>query len=252
LDYLKYLFLSKSKYGIHSPFVYQLFENVFEKGNEIPTIFKFIENHRSELLKNDQFIEINDFGTGKSVRKSKIASIAASSLMPKKNSQLIYRLIKFFKPKNILELGTSLGVTTLYMSSAKPDSRIISIEGSPEIAKIANSSFIKFNFKNIELVQANFDEILQEKLIEIEVVDLVVFDGNHTKLATLKYFELCLKFCNNETIFIFDDIRWSQEMKEAWLEIINHKSCIVTLDLFFLGIVFFRRQQIKEHFVIRF
>ena len=244
--------MSKSKFGIHSPFVYQLFETVFKKGIEIPIIFKFIENHRTELLKNDQLIEIDDFGTGKKGRKIKIGSIAASSLMPKKNAQLIYRLIKFFKPKNILELGTSLGVTTLYMSSAKPDSRIISIEGSPEIAKIANSSFVKFNFKNIELVQANFDEILQEKLIEMEEVDLVIFDGNHTKLATLKYFELCLKFCNNETIFIFDDIRWSQEMKEAWLKIINHKSSIVTLDLFFLGVVFLRTEQQKEHFVIRF
>ncbi|NVO02811.1 MAG: class I SAM-dependent methyltransferase [Bacteroidetes bacterium] len=251
-DYFIYFLKSKSKFGVHSPFVFGFFESVFSVERSKNSQFLPIEEHRKKLLKNDEVIVVEDFGTGKQHRKNTISFIASNSLMKKKYAEMIANLSSHLKPKNILELGTSLGVTTLYLSFSNSDSKILTIEGSAEIAKIAKSSFEKFKSKNIEIVQGNFDDILESRLQKMDSVDMVIFDGNHTKSATIRYFETCLKYINNDTVLIFDDIRWSKDMKEAWKQIVQNELTVITIDLFFMGLVFFRKEQPKEHFQIRF
>lgn len=252
--YVDYLLRAKSKHDIHSPFVFNLLTN-FIQNNESYYLYKPIEKLRNELLNDPTEIQVNDLGAGSIVLKSnkrRISDIARHSLKPAKYSQLLFRLVNHFKPKTILELGTSLGITTLYMAMADSKSKVITIEGSESVARRAKQNFEKLNVKNIQSVIGNFDDVLQTQLSELKQVDFVFVDGNHRKEPTLRYFEQCLPYALNNSVFIFDDIHWSAEMEEAWEEIKKHHCVPLTIDLFFIGIVFFRKEQVKEHFVLRF
>ena len=138
------------------------------------------------------------------------------------------------------------------MASANSKIKTISIEGCPETAKIAAQNFEKIEIKNVEQFIGNFDAILPDIVEKREEIDFVLFDGNHRKKATLNYFLTCLEKASENSVFIFDDINWSDEMREAWQEIKDHEQVTVTIDLFFMGIVFFRKEQAKQHFIIKF
>ncbi len=250
LKYFKYWLSAKNAHGIHSPFVFQLYnEAINKKGNYYS--FDKIEHLRKKLLISKKEIQVDDFGTGKS-GKRKVSEIAERSLKNKKYGQLLFRLAYHFKPNTILELGTSLGITTCYLASANQNSKVITVEGSPEIMKEAKKSFSELSLENIESITGNFDDVLSSVIGHQSSVDFVFIDGNHRKEPTLKYFSECLQCTNNDSIFIFDDIHWSDEMEEAWEEIKSHPKVSVTIDLFFLGIVFFRKEQVKENFILRF
>jgi predicted O-methyltransferase YrrM len=252
--YLHYLFTSKTKHGIHSPFVYDLLTKVIQDKSG-PEIFKRIETIREELLRSELEINVNDLGAGSqnnSSLKRKIKDIAKNAAKSPKYAQLLYRLVNHFKPQIILELGTSLGISTIYQAAAVPNSKIITIEGCTETAAIAKNNFSKMQLNNVEQLIGNFDEQLPNILNKVKQLDYVFFDGNHKKAPTLNYFNLCLSKTHNNSLFIFDDIHWSDEMEQAWEIIKNHPQVTVTIDLFFLGLAFFRKEQVKEDFVIRF
>ena len=164
----------------------------------------------------------------------------------------LYRIIQFYKPKNILELGTSLGISTCYLAKANPEGKIFTFEGCPETAKIAQQSFEKLNIKNTEIILGNFNSTLKQKAAELQSIDFVFIDGNHQEKPTIDYFKECLNYANNDTLFIFDDIHWSRGMENAWEHIKKHPKTTVTIDLFFVGIVFVKSELSKEHFTIRF
>ena len=250
LKYLKYWFSSKNAHGIHSPFVFQLYNEVINtKGNYYS--FDKIEQLRKKLLLSKKEIDVTDFGTGKSGKRI-VSEIAERSLKSEKYGQLLFRLAYHFKPNTVLELGTSLGITTSYLADANPNSKVITIEGSSEILKEAKRNFSELQLNNIETVIGNFDDVLPSVIGHQSSVDFVFFDGNHRKAPTLKYFSQCFESANNDSVFIFDDIHWSGEMEEAWQEIKSHPKVTVTIDLFFLGLVFFRKEQAKENFTLRF
>jgi len=254
IKYLKYRIAANTKHDIHSPFVFQLLTTVINDKSVFPT-YKEIEGLRLILLKNKTEIQIEDFGAGSLKSKTKIrtvAEITRNAAKPSKYAQLLYRLIKHFQPQNILELGTSLGISTAYMAKAAPNSNITTIEGSESIAKIAIDNFNALNISNIQVITGNFDIQLPLLLQNSQKLDFVFFDGNHRKQPTLSYFETCLKHKHNGSVFIFDDIHWSVEMEEAWEIIKQSPEVTVTIDLFFIGLVFFRKESSKEDFIIRF
>ncbi len=253
-SYLKFLFSSSNQHGIHSPFVYDLATKCFcVSSKNIDNQSAKIKSFRDSLLKNTQTIEVTDFGAGSKVFKSnkrEVAAIAKNAGISQKRAILLIKLVQYYKPKNILEIGTSLGIGTACLSLGNPDAKITTIEGCPETAKVANEYFNKFNFNNIKIEIGDFNETLP-KAINNRKYDLIYFDGNHQKEATINYFKQCLHAIHNETIFIFDDIHWSKGMEEAWKHIKNHKKITVSIDTFQWGIVFFRKEQVKEHFIIR-
>ena len=221
----------------------------------IPAITS-LNNCASELLANSTIIEVEDFGAGSAVipfKNRKIKDIAGSSLKKKKYAQLLFRIAKYYQAKNMVELGTSFGITSCYLACATSDSSLITFEGSHNIAKFALENFKKAGLKNVELMEGNFEKTLSFGIEGIENVDLLFIDGNHRKKATLQYFDLFLKKSDSESIFIFDDIHWSKEMEEAWETIQQHDSVTMTIDLFFIGLVFFKTDfKVKQHFTIRF
>ncbi|RUA29987.1 MAG: SAM-dependent methyltransferase [Bacteroidetes bacterium] len=253
-DYINYQIHAKTRHGIHSPFVYNFVEQYLYKKLD-SSLYRPIEDIRKELLKNGQTIQFEDLGAGSKKRKTKtptIKSLAKNSLKPKKYAKLIAQLAQYIEAKSIIELGTSLGTTALYISKLNPKSQIYTIEGSPEIGQIAKQQFNKLNAKNIELIVGNFDDQLQPLLEKIDTVDLIFIDGNHTQEATLRYFELALKYCHDKTLFIFDDIYWSEGMKQAWSTIKNHPKVSLSMDFFFLGVVSINPDFSKEEFLIRY
>ncbi|MDQ3193008.1 MAG: class I SAM-dependent methyltransferase [Bacteroidota bacterium] len=256
VKYLKYLFVSYNRHGIHSPFVYDLIDNVIYDTTNYPAFIE-IEKIRVQLKKDEKELMIEDYGAGSSINPSlrrKISDIATHSLKPKKYARLLFRLAKHFKPQNILELGTSLGVTTIYLSQAQAENKctIYTIEGCPQIASVANENFIKANVNNIKLFKGKFEEVLPDVIAQHSVWDFVFFDGNHKKEPTLSYFTTCLEKAGNDSVFVFDDIHWSDEMEQAWEIIKINPKVRVTIDLFFVGLVFFRKEQPKQDFIIRY
>ena len=252
IEYLKYLTRCFHLHGIHSPFIFELIEHVFKEKTPFYS-FDEIESIRAKLLLTEKKIHVEDLGAGSKKNKEpsrKISEIAKSSLKRPKYSQLLYRLVYHFKPETNIELGTSFGISTAYMAKANPKAQVVTIEGSPEIAKVAEINFTKLELTNIKLVVSDFEQVLKKELNAIQKVDFVFFDGNHQKAPTLEYFKLCLNYAHDRSVFIFDDIYWSSEMKEAWLEIKKHPKVKVTLDCFEMGLVFFKKEQAKEHFTV--
>ncbi len=253
-SYFNYRKNAVNAFGVQAPFLFNLLQDViYQKSRKED--FAEIEKIRKKLLKNNATIEVQDFGAGSRVDKNKtrkIASIARLSLKPKKITYLIHRLIKHFEPKNILEIGTSFGISTLYMADANPDAKITTMEGCPMTAAIARENFKQLKIKKIELLEGNFDNLLPTFLAQSEELDFVFFDGNHRKKPTLAYFEACLKRSHSDTVFVFDDIHWSEEMEEAWEEIKQHPKTVLCLDFYDIGIVFFKKGLSKENFSIKF
>ncbi|WP_246269621.1 O-methyltransferase [Pedobacter panaciterrae] len=253
-DYLKHRFTSKSRHGTHSPFVYKLTDEViydFKSKSE----YKSIEAQRKKLFNDDSLVTVTDLGAGSHLNKNrtkKVSQIAKNALKNPALAQLIYRLAKDNNPKTIIELGTCLGITTAYLSKACPEADVITIEGCPETAKVAHNNFKELDLENVELQVGNFDVLLPDVIAKAEKLDFVYIDGNHRKEATLNYFNWCLPKIHENSLLIFDDIYWSKGMKEAWQEIKNHPEVVVTIDLFWIGLVYFRKGQAKEHFKIKF
>lgn len=249
--YLKFLKTSTNQHGVHSPFIYQLITNCFyDKTNY--KAYRLLKQYRNKLLKNSNTITITDFGSGSRVFKSntrEISKIAKTSGISPKRARLLFRIAKYLNAKNILELGTSLGLGTSALSFGNNKANITTIEGCPETTIIAQQQFNTFQLNNIDLKTSAFDDILLE--LTSNNYDLIYIDGNHQKEATLRYFETLLPTTNNNTVFIFDDIHWSEGMSQAWENIIKHPKVTVSIDTFFWGLVFFRKEQKKEHFTIR-
>ena len=255
--YLHYLLTSSNSkgHGTHSPFVFDFIKKVLND-KTVYADYKKIEEVRKQLLQNQNTIEVEDFGAGSGVIKTntrRIDKIAASSLKPKKYAQLLYRIIKYYQPHQIIEIGTSFGITTSYLATAHSAANVITHEGATMIAAIANENFNALNLNKIKLKQGNFETTLMGTIAAIDSLDFAFIDGNHRKKPTWEYFELLLIKSNENSIFVFDDIHWSAEMEQVWEEIKLHPSVTLSIDLFFIGIVFFKKDfKVKQHFNIQF
>jgi predicted O-methyltransferase YrrM len=252
-DYLLHRIKAKNRHGLHSPFVYRLADEVIYDFIA-KKIYAEIENLRKALLSDNRIINITDLGAGSAVKKSnkkKISEIARNSLKAPKLAQLLYRLVAEMKPANIIELGTCLGITTIYLQKAAPDARVLTLEGCPETAAVAQNIIENADCKHVKLIKGNFDDTLPEAIAKLPALDFVFVDGNHQKEATLKYFNWCMPKVHENSLLIFDDIYWSDGMKEAWQQIKADPRVTVTIDLFWIGLIFFRKGQAKENFMLK-
>ncbi|MGC1633764.1 MAG: class I SAM-dependent methyltransferase [Gelidibacter sp.] len=251
ISYIKFLLKSSNQHGVHSPFVYDLVTKCFyDKTNY--SEYEALKTYRSELLQNKKTITVTDFGSGSKVFKSdqrSINAIAKTSGTSLKNTKLLFRMARYFQSSSILELGTNLGIGTYALALGNPKATISTIEGCTEILKVAQQQFSDKKISNITAIQGDFKEEIQG--LTQNPCDLIFFDGHHSKDATLTYFEMLLPNAHNDSIFIFDDIYWSKGMTEAWEIIKAHPQVTVTIDIFNWGLVFFRKEQAKEHFKIR-
>lgn len=253
--YIKYFLTAQTRHDLHSPFVYELTTDVILSETYFYAYDK-VEEIRSKLLDSSKVIVVEDLGAGSTAfqlnKNRRVRDIVKVSSKDSKYGQLLFRLANHFSPETILELGTCVGLSTLYLANGCQTATVYSIEGAPELAKLAAKNFKKIKQKNIVQLVGNFDDELGPLLATLEKVDFVFIDGNHRKAPTLAYFNELLLKSHNNTVFVFDDIHWSQEMEEAWSTIQSHNKVTVTIDLFVFGIVFLKEELTKQHFTIRF
>lgn len=252
-SYLKFLWHSKNQHGVHSPFVFDLVTKCLYDKKKYPE-YSILKEYRNSLLANKNTIEVTDFGAGSKVFKSnqrKISAIAKNAGISSKRAELLFRITNYFHPETILEIGTSLGLATVALSLGNKNLKIITLEGCPQTLAIAKNQCQLQNLDNIEFIHTKFEDYLKNVQSLIRNPQLIYFDGNHSKNATLEYFELLLPTISNDSVWIFDDIHWSADMEDAWEAIKSHPKVTVTIDTFQWGLVFFRKEQEKEHFSIR-
>jgi predicted O-methyltransferase YrrM len=255
--YLKYYCMASNGrgHGIHSPFVFEFVTKILNDDRRFYA-YNSIENLRRLLLSDARQVVIEDMGAGSRVQKTrlrKVKDIASSSLKPKKYGQLLFRMVDHYSPETILELGTSLGITTAYLASAEKRANVITMEGASEVAELAQENFRKLQLENIRLVRGNFDDTLHSTIADAGKIDLAFIDGNHRYEPTMRYYHELLPSLHEGSILIFDDIHWSGEMEQAWNEIRQQPAVTLTIDLFFIGLVFFRNEhKVKQDFTIRF
>jgi predicted O-methyltransferase YrrM len=257
IKYLRYYWNAANGkgHGIHSPFVFEFVTEVLNNKGEYYDFGK-IESARTSFLNNDRVIEVKDLGagsTGNNSGRRMVRDIAKRALKSPKYASLLFRIVNHYQPQNILELGTSLGITSSYLAAANRSARLLTLEGVPAIASVAKDYFRESDLSNIELVEGNFDDTLPVALRSLGRVDLAYIDGNHRYAPTIKYFEEILEYSHDYSILILDDIHWSKEMEQAWDHCRADARVRLSIDLFFIGLLFFRKEfKVKQDFVIRF
>jgi len=254
-SYITFLRRSRTKYGVHSPFVYNLITKVLHDHSQYEE-YKLAEEIRKQCLHSKRVIEISNFGAMKrrtSLRNElkQVRSIARSAVTPR-CGRLLYRLVKNFAPETILELGTSLGISTIYLASAAPAANFTTMEGCSTTADLATENLKKAGLHHINLLIGDFSISLPRLVTAQKTIGFAFFDGNHTYKATLEYFSQCLPVSDEDSIFVFHDIHWSRGMEAAWAQICKHPHVTVSIDLFEMGLVFFRKGLSKQDFIIRF
>ncbi|MEY4002575.1 MAG: hypothetical protein RIT07_617 [Bacteroidota bacterium] len=253
LDYLEYLLISDTRHGTHSPFVYRLLEEVLYAVNTNP-VWDGIEQIRKEMLQSKAQIELLDLGSGNKSGLHKLSKITHRTARGAKYGRLLHRLVANIQPQHCIELGTGTGITALYQASALPPNHILyTIEGCPALCEIAAYNAERCGLADkIIFHEGNFETVLPDLLQKMQQIDYAYIDGNHTFEATTRYFEWMLPKLHTRSVLVFDDIYWNEEMRNAWTFIKNHASVTVTIDIFAFGLVFFRPEQAKEHFKIRY
>ncbi len=250
-EYLEYWLAQVDEHSLHPPFIYQFYTEIIKPAKQERDPFAKL---RKQLLKDQTLIDSQLLGadsvTGRKDRT--VADIAGNSITKPKYAALLSRLAKASKANTIIELGTSLGLQTLYFADACPEARTITFEGNKALVNYASSLFNLKEHKNIQVVEGNIDLTLPEQIDKLPALDFVFIDANHKKLPTLSYFYTLLKKCGPGSMIVLDDIHWSSEMKKAWQEIIAHPDATVTIDIYQLGIVLIKPELPKQHWVLTF
>lgn len=237
LKYFLHFFTARNTkgFGVHSPYLFDYVRNVLMEKKEY-YVFKEIEEIRLSLKSNPKTVKIEDLGSGKN-RVETVSGIAKKSLKPRKQAQLLFRVVNHFKFQNILELGTSLGITTLYLANVSKNSKCITLEGIADIAKVASDNFSLLDNQNIELVLGNIDVTLKEQFSK-GPFDFVFMDANHRYQPMKKYFQQITEHLADGAIIVIDDIHHSREMELFWKEAILNNKITTSIDIFHMGILF--------------
>jgi predicted O-methyltransferase YrrM len=254
--FLHFLPASGNRYAVHAPYLYDFIGQVLRKDLKMEC-FRPVEKLRKEFLSGSASILKTDFGhralqENPRVYEVKLSKVASTSLSSPSSARRLYRLARHINAEQTLEIGTSLGFTAAYLGLANPNGKVITLEGCPELSRIAGENHQKLKLTNIEIINGRFEQTLPEALARLGRIDLVYIDGNHQKEAMIDYFERCLPYCHNETVMVFDDIHASAGMEEAWAYVTKRKEISVSLDLFFSGWIFFRKESSKQHFKLRY
>ncbi len=254
--YLRYIFVSLNRngHGIHSPFVFDIVSRVFRNKTD-PAIVNSIEKLRVRLKHDKRVIDIKDLGTGSVNQQNnlrKVSEIARNSSVPEKYGILLANMAAEYGGPLIVEFGTAFGISTMYMAASSVKTPVISMEGCPAAAEIAEKNFREAGLKNIRLIEGPFEDSIPEIVNQGIKPGLVFIDGNHRKIPLLDYFGKMAEISDDNTVIIIDDIAYSREMGEAWNEIKQSPKVSLTIDIFRMGIVFFRKGISRNNYIIRY
>lgn len=252
--FCRYYLRASNRHGLQAPFAYQLNEFVFKRDRK-DVVQESIEVLRKKLKDDQRKINVSDFGAGFGgtiFKELSISYIAKNSAKPPRYARMLFRLVNYLKPKTIVELGTSLGISALYQAAGNPSAKVHTLEGCPETARIAQVNFNAFPNYNIELTVGPFEIALPILLEKINEIDFLFVDGHHQLIPTLHYIEMCIPKLSKNAVVVIDDINWSDEMRDAWQQLIKDRRFTLSLDVFMMGILFVNKDLSKENFVLRY
>lgn len=253
-QYLIYRWKAKDLHGVHSPFVYELSEKVLHDKKQYYA-YSDAELVRKKLMAQDKVIALDDLGAGSNQTVTKtvaLSHLVKAVSIPDKYGRLLFLLVNFVQPNTLLEMGTCIGLSSFYMGKARRSARHITLEGNKASAAIAEEVFNSNGLEHIEILVGSFDNTLALALSKLKSVDFAFVDGNHKYEPTLKYFEQILPYTSENSCLLFHDIHWSAEMHAAWQHIVNDPRSVLTIDLYFMGLVFFRKGIKKQHYVLKY
>ena len=245
-----FIIKSKNEHGVHSPFVFDLITSCFYKKKDKNDLTIFL-NYKKKLSRNSSLLEFSNFNFISNLlfsNKKKRSRIIENLGISNGRAGLLINIIQYLKPKSILEIGTSLGIVTVALSSAQESSKITTLDENEKTVNIIREMFKKNTFKNVKFLAGNFDITLP---LALNNSDFIYFKGKNINETTLKYFEFSLTYIHNDSVILFENIHSDKESEKIWNHIKNNKKVTVTIDTFFWGFVFFRKEQEKEHFIIR-
>jgi predicted O-methyltransferase YrrM len=247
IEFVRFYFRARNMYRLHSPLMYQIAKYVLD-AHENHLVFNRIESIRKTLRSNKNPLGITSHGAGSRIsrKKLRIKDEVKRSSIPKYQGRWLFHLVRLFEPDRILELGTSFGISTMYLHLARPETKMITVEGNPKVAEIASSLSRDLRSSTLIYKVGTFSEQIPGSLEELEYVDLVFLDGDHRYTETIDYFEMILPYISRKGIFILDDIYWSAGMKRAWKELQQHPSVSVSVDLFYKGLLFFKEMHLEK------
>lgn len=251
LSYIRYWLLQSDEHSIHAPFLFKLYTEVIKKQHPES---KEIELLRERLKQDETEFEIVDFGAGSKTNsnpKRSVKSIANHVATPVKFSAFLAALIDYLDYSELVELGTSLGLNTLYMSQ-NSNNKVTTFEGDPSLCRLAKKDFQELKRANIEVIEGNIDLTLPKHLDSTKQIDLIYIDANHRYEPTLQYFEMCLPKMSRNGLIIFDDIHWSKGMWKAWNEIKKCPESVLCIDIYEAGLVFLNPDLQKGDYTLKF
>lgn len=253
--------------GIHSPYLFEWVRMVMSDKHGY-YIWKDIERCREGLQRDERVVEFVDYGSGaavqdgsmradgSAVRSRRVCDIANGSLARKKYAQMLYRLVNWLgmqlgkeRGLQIVELGTSLGITTAYLAAVDSRDRVITYEGCASVSAVAKEIWDGLGLTNIECRVGALDVELLDR--DIDRVDMVFIDANHTYASTREYFNVLAKKVHDKSVIVVDDIHYSPEMERAWREICSDSRVTSTMDLYQMGLVFFDPHYWRRNYTMR-
>lgn len=251
-EWIKYKITADNAYNLHSPFLYQFWENIIQPAKKDILYRTEVAPVLHSMYADKTYLKKMDLGTGNNTGTEQVSYIARTSSVRPKYGHILHQLVRYLKPKVMVELGTCLGISTRYLVHDFTGTYFYSIEGSPARHSVAKSHLDTLQKQNLILVQSSFEEALSIILSHHSTLDLVFIDGNHTFEATIRYFDLFLPCIHKNSILIFDDIHWSAGMFKAWKKICKNDKVSLTIDLFQFGICFFNPDLSKENKILRY
>ncbi|WP_197494104.1 O-methyltransferase [Lewinella sp. 4G2] len=200
--------------------------------------FDRVESYRNQLLGSTEIVDFKVFGSDDTETISNVCKAATS---PKIWARLIYALASEFEAKKVLEIGTNLGVSGSYLLEAlrhNSDSQLVTMEGMPRYVEISRNQFKAItNEDRFEVIEGKYEDTFDDMIDRHQDFDLLFIDGNHQKGPTLEYYEKLLKVSTRPSVWIFDDIYWTNGMKEAWDIIRQNPETSYSIDLYKTGLV---------------
>ncbi len=251
--YSRHLRRAKTRFKVHSPFVFELVDDILRNLPE-EDFMNDIEHLRTEMKQSGEMLIKTDLGAGGQKNRHyelPLRHIARTSLQNSRSCRRMLALARFIGARNMLELGASLGISSLYLAKGLPDAKLSTIEACPQTAAKARENFNKLDAHNIDLIVKDAGEAIRSFGVEQEPFDFVYFDANHRYKPTLEYFNAMLKYSHEGSVFVFDDIHWSEEMSKAWSEIIQHDKVSISLDFYSFGLLFFRKRFERQNFRLK-
>jgi predicted O-methyltransferase YrrM len=240
---------SVDEHSIHSPFFFDFYTKVI-RDNPHHQEFNAYEELRRKLLGNTLAVKMVDLGAKSphfNNNTRTLSEIAATSLSPASYCRLYNRIIHYIDASQIVELGTSMGITTLYLAQ-KNDAQVTTFEGNDSMVNVALTNFEYFDKKNIDLVEGNIDNCLSEFLVNPRKIQFALMDANHRYEPTIRYFHLLSRRMADKGVMVIDDIYYSEEMNRAWRELRNHQLVYGSVDLFRCGLLFFDHALNRQHY----